>query len=110
MSRAWARAAGSVQVGIPLQQGAGHAVGPAETILGGIFATAAALAFLDVVFFQQFAGLGPGAGHGADPAPRDLVRELLVAVAGQAVDSHPLQWRPAVRRIPLLAGAHQRRA
>lgn len=42
--------------------------------------------------------------HRVQPAPGDLIAQRVVAVLLEALNGHPLQRRPAVGFIPLLAG------
>src|SRR5690242_16635895 len=89
---------------------ADHAVGPAEAVLHGIFAAAAGAGLLDIVFLDHLAGAAVKGIDGLYPAAGDRPGEAVGAVAVEPGDGDPLQRRPAIGGIPLLAGAVERGA
>lgn len=90
-------------------EGQSHAVGPTETILRGIFAAARGRGDIhNIVFFHHAPSTGEHFLIQRKPALCDGRGEIIVSVAAQADHRQPLQWRPAVGVIPLLAGSLQR--
>src|SRR5205807_9736002 len=90
---------------IQRQELARHAVGPAEAVLQRVLAAAArTVGVHHVVLLEQFAALAVGARHIHRPAARNLLGERRLSVGVESGHRDPLQRRPAVRRIPLLAG------
>src|SRR5580700_6863607 len=87
---------------IERQQMAHHSVCPAKAILQRVFAAAAAANVHDIVFLYQFAGRTINAFDARHEATGNDRGQVLFTVATQAGDCDPLQWRPAVRRVPLL--------
>ena len=98
---------------IRVKRGQRHqdAIGPAEADLRRIFAAAALVAAgrSDIVFLDELR-VTPVAGDVlVHPACGDFVRQSVEAVVAQADDRDPLQRRPAVGRVPLLAALDERR-
>src|SRR2546430_16709428 len=69
----------------------------------------AAAAAHDVILFDQLAGLAVHAVDADHPAAGDGLGEAPLRILTQTGNSNPLQRRPAVWRIPLLARILRRR-
>src|SRR4051812_45282344 len=81
-------------------------VGPPESILRVVFASARPLGRVEDVVFLHHAARGlVGTLVQLQPAPTCLVREIRATIPTYALDREPLERRPAVRPVPLLPRA-----
>src|SRR2546425_11196445 len=81
-----------------------YAVGPPKPILGRVSpAPGSPIQIHDVVLLRHPPGRAIGAAIHGEPAVACLIRDVASAVAAYPLDRQPLQRRPAVGSVPLLA-------
>src|SRR5437762_5751444 len=85
-------------------QGQDHTICPAKAVLRRVFpSTGFIMGIHDVVLLHHFPCRAIRAVDQREPPCRCRVGESSTPVATHSLDREPLQRRPAVRRIPLLA-------
>src|SRR4051812_44770811 len=85
-------------------QGERDAVGPPETVLRGVLAAAGGTTQVhDVVLLHHASRRAVCAPVERQPCGTRLVRQRRGPVSPHAFDRQPLERRPTVRRVPLLA-------
>src|SRR5262245_56679515 len=86
------------------------AIRPAKAVLRRILAPAGAPCEIDdVILLGHAACCLVCAAIERQPSCARRVGEIPTAVASHALDRHPLERRPSIRRVPLLAAVNQRR-
>src|ERR1700752_2020574 len=85
------------------------AVGPAKAILRRVFPAAAAALAHDVVLLHEFMAFGIDSPNVMQPAAGNRPGQAALTVARDTRHPDPRRRRPAVGRVPLLAGCERGR-
>src|SRR5690606_2532522 len=80
-----------------------YAIGPPKAILIGIFSTSGGLSKVHyIIFFHHFASLLEYFIIVSNPPPFQFFGSLVKSVITKANVCQILQWRPTIRKVPLL--------
>src|SRR5688572_14581178 len=81
----------------------GYAICPPKTVLVGVFTPTSGANLNHIVLFHHFTGRLVYRRIEGKPSVFNFISQRLMAVVGEALKRNPLQWRPTIGGIPLLA-------